>query len=102
MQVARALKIEPRNVTIKVTARYRREGSVIQNDAKSFCEGITTELQLDCDEPPQRIAQLIGMAEATCYTLAALRNPADVQLLSTVNGTAFDLKAVAAADRAGV
>jgi hypothetical protein len=36
------------------------------------------------------VAQLIKMAEATCFTLAALRNPAPVALEATVNGQPFD------------
>ena len=90
MQVARALHIEPKNVRIKVTARYHREGSVLAGTAQALCDSITTELSLDSDEPPERVAQLIKMAEATCFTLAALRNPAPVALEATVNGQPFD------------
>ena len=92
MQVARALRIEPKNVCIKITARYSREGSVIAGDARTSCDSIKTELLLDGDEPAERIAQLIKMAEATCFTLAALRNPAPVALEATVNGQPFDLE----------
>jgi hypothetical protein len=45
-----------------------------------------TALSRDSEEPPARIAQLITMAEATCFTMAALRNPAPVALEATVNG----------------
>ena len=90
MQVARALHIEPKNVRIKVTARYHREGSVLAGNAHTMCDSIKTELSLDSDEPPERVAQLIRMAEATCFTLAALRNPAPVALEATVNSQAFD------------
>ncbi len=83
--------MEPRNVAIKVTARYRREGSVIQGNANVRCEGVTTELALDCDDTTERIDQLIRMAEASCYTMAALRNPVDAQLISTVNGQPFEI-----------
>ena len=92
MQVAQTLKIQPRNVAIKVTARYRREGSIMQGTAHVECDKVTTELNLDCDESPARIAQLIEMAEASCYTMAALRQPVDAELLPTVNGEPFDLK----------
>jgi hypothetical protein len=51
---------------------------------------IHTELSLDSDEPPERIAQLITMAEATCFTMAALRNTAPVVLEATVNGRSFN------------
>ena len=56
--------MEPRNVAIKVTARYKRDGSVIQGDASVSCEGVTTELTLDCDDTTERIDQLIRMAES--------------------------------------
>lgn len=91
MQVARALHIEPKNVRIKVTARYARVGSVLAGDAHTMCDSITTELSLDSSEPPERVAQLIKMAEATCFTLAALRNPAPVELDAIVNGRPFNL-----------
>jgi hypothetical protein len=55
-----------------------------------MCDSIKTELSLDSDEPPERIAQLVKMAEATCFTLAALRNPAPVELATIVNSQAFD------------
>ena len=90
MQVARALHIEPKNVRIKVTARYTRTGSVLAGDAKTLCDSIHTALSLDSDEPPERLAQLITMAEATCFTMAALRNPAPVALEATVNGQPFN------------
>ncbi|MGH8070264.1 MAG: hypothetical protein ACRERE_34495 [Candidatus Entotheonellia bacterium] len=87
--MARALHIEPKNVRIKITAQYSREGSVIAGNAHTRCDSIKTELSLDSDEPPERVAQLIKMAEATCFTLAALRNQAPVALAATVNGQPF-------------
>lgn len=90
MQVARALHIEPHNVRITVTARFHRDGSILAGDAHTTCDSIKTELALDSDEPPERVAQLIKMAEATCFTIAALRHPAPVALEATVNGRPFN------------
>ena len=87
--------MEPKNVRIKVTAKYFRDGSVIAGDAKSVCDAITTELSLDSDEPPERVAQLIKMAEATCYTMAALRNAIPCELVSTVTSQPFDVEEAA-------
>ena len=84
------MHIEPKNVRITVTARYHRAGSILAGDAHTTCDSIKTELALDSDEPPERVAQLIKMAEATCFTIAALRNPAPVALEATVNGRPFD------------
>jgi hypothetical protein len=92
VQVARALQIEPKNVRITITARYSRDGSVIAGTARTLCDVIKTQLSLDSDEPPERLAQLIKMAEATCFTLTALRNPSPVALEARVNGQPFDLE----------
>jgi hypothetical protein len=81
--------MQPRNVNIRVTGKWAREGSVLQGDVRSLCEGITPEISLDCDDTPDRIAQLIKMAEATCYTMATLRNPVEAHLAATVNGESF-------------
>jgi hypothetical protein len=90
VQVARALNITPQNVRIKVTAKYHREGSVLAGTAKTQCDSIKTEVWLDSDESPERVSQLIKMAEATCFTLTALRHTAPVALEATVNGRSFD------------
>jgi len=82
--------IELKNVCIKVTVRYFCTGFVLAGDAKTLCDSIHTALSLDSDEPPERLAQLITMAEATCFTMAALRNPAPVALEATVNGRPFN------------
>jgi len=81
--------MEPQNVRIKVTAKYHRQGSVLAGNAETMCDAIKTELSLDSDEPSERIAQLIEMAEATCFTLTALRNSSPVELHATVNGQPF-------------
>jgi hypothetical protein len=64
--------------------------SVLAGNARTGCDAIKTELSLDSDEPPERMAQLIKRAEVTCFTLAALSNPAPVALEATVNGQPFD------------
>jgi hypothetical protein len=54
-----------------------------------MCDTVVTKLALDSDEPPERLAKLISMAEATCYTMAALRKAVPVELVSTVNDAPF-------------
>ena len=46
-----------------------------------------------------RVAQLIKMAEASCYTMAALRNAVPCDLVSTVNDRPFDIEEAAPATR---
>ena len=83
------MKMEPKNVHIRVEAQFSREGSVIAGTAKCHCDSNVTELQLDSDDPAAKVAQLIKMAEASCFTMAALRNIVPVELAATVNGARF-------------
>jgi hypothetical protein len=50
-------------------------------------------LKLDSDDPPDRVAQLIRMAEASCFTMAALRSIAPVELSASLNGQPFEVSA---------
>lgn len=92
MQVARGLKIEFRNANIKVHGLYSREGSILAGDIEAFADSLTTELSLDSDEPPERVTQLVKLAEASCFTIAALRKPTPVELQVTLNGERFALE----------
>lgn len=85
------MKIEASNIHIKVESKFFREGSVLAGTAKSYCDSIVTDLKLDSDEPPERVSQLIHMAEASCFTMAALRTIVPVELSASVNGQPFEL-----------
>ncbi len=85
------MKIELRDVRIRVTARFRREGSVIAGTARSWADLITTEVSLSSEAPDERIAQLMRMSEASCYTIGSLREPTRTELVVTANGRRLEL-----------
>ena len=91
MQCARALHVEPRNVLIRVHGLYSRQGAILAGDIQSTCDSIRTEVSLESDEPPEKVAQLLKLAEASCFTIAALRNPTPVELEVTLNGESLAL-----------
>ncbi len=93
MQVARGLHIEYRNAKIRVHGLYSREGSILAGDIESFADSLRTEVSLESDEPPDRVAHLVKMAEASCFTIAALRKPTPVEIELTVNGERLALDA---------
>jgi hypothetical protein len=80
------MKVDVRDVRVNVTARYYREGSVLAGTIKSGCESVHTEVHLESDEPPARVAELIRVAEASCFTMGALRNPTPCELTAVMNG----------------
>ena len=87
--MAHVLKVEASNVKIKVTSQFSREGSLIAGTVTTTCDSVTTELALESDEPEERVAHLIRMAEASCFTMAALRQSVPCELVATVNHEPF-------------
>lgn len=85
------MKISVRNVRVKVSAQYRRAGSVLAGTAASGCDGVQTDVTLDSDEPPERVAELIRMAEGSCFAMGTVRNPTPCTLTATVNGKLLDI-----------
>jgi len=81
------LKIPVRKARVHVGMRNKQEGSVLQGTLRASCLGIETRLELESDEPPERIATLVRTAENGCYTLQALSAPVPLTHSVTLNGT---------------
>ena len=77
------MKMSVNKARVHVSMRNRQEGSVVQGTVKTRCLGIETRLELESDEPPERVAALVRNAENGCFTMQALMNP--VPIASTVN-----------------
>jgi hypothetical protein len=80
------MKLPIRNVRVKVSAQYHRAGSILAGTATAGCDRIRTDVQLESDEPEDRIADLIRVAENSCYTIGALRDPVPTELGVELNG----------------
>jgi len=83
------MKLPIRNLRVRVGAEYHRAGSVLAGTATAGCDSIRTNVQLDSEEPEERIAELIRVAENSCYTIGALRNPVPCELAVELNGRAL-------------
>lgn len=83
------LKVSVRKARVHVTMRNKTEGSVLQGTVQASCLGFETRLELESDEPAERIEQLVRMAEAGCYTMQALLHPVQFTRSVTLNGRAL-------------
>ena len=81
------LKVQIDKVRMKVTVRYRVEGSVLANSVKGQCLGIESELYLESKEDPATIARVIYNAQNGCFVHQALTNPVPVQGNVMLNGS---------------
>ncbi len=81
------LKIPVRTARVHVGMRNKLEGSVLQGTARASCLGIETRLDLESDEPAERIAALVRQAENGCYTMQALLAPVQFTRSASLNGS---------------
>jgi OsmC-like protein len=83
------MKVKIDKARMHVTAHVRQEGSVLQQTIRGSWPGIETKLELESNEPPERLAGVIRNAENGCFVLQALLNPVPVERTVIVNGADF-------------
>ena len=81
------LKVQIEKVRMKVTIRYRVEGSVLANSVKGQCLGVESELHIECREDSAKIARVVYNAENGCFVHQAMKNPVPIQGAVIVNGS---------------
>ena len=80
------LKIKVQKARVHVAMRNKQEGSVLQGTVHAGCLGFETRLELESDEPPERVAHLVRVAENGCYTMQAVMADTQVTSSVTLNG----------------
>ncbi len=93
------MKVNIRQARVHVVGHFRAEGSVLGQTIQGFCDGFETRLEVESDEPPERVAGVIRNAENGCYIMQTIRHPVPVKTEVMVNGAAFDLEAYPAPRR---
>src|SRR5215470_233183 len=88
-QVARyghMLKMKIDHMRMHVTARYKVEGSVLNDTVQGEMVGVETRLELDSPEPPEKIARLVRNAERGCFVMQGLLKPVPIAGTTVLNG----------------
>ena len=85
------MKIEVKKARCHVSMRNKTEGSVLQNSVQATCLGFESRLELESDEPPERIRELLRNAEHGCFTMQALTAPVAFERTATLNGQPLEL-----------
>jgi len=80
------LKVPAQGMRMRVTARYRVTGSVLDDSVAAEMLGAETVLELDSPAPPAEVARLVRTAERGCFVVQALRQPVPVQTRALLNG----------------
>lgn len=88
-QVARyghMLKVSVTKMTMRVTARFRVAGAVLNDTVEGEMIGADTTLELESPDPPERVAKVIHNAERGCFVRQALVKPVAVTGKTLLNG----------------
>jgi hypothetical protein len=71
--------------------RFFTKGSIRDGTVENGCLGLETHVDVDSDEPPERIRKLIQMGERMCYTMQSLMNPIPVRTYAKLKGKDLQL-----------
>jgi len=85
-RLGEARKIEFKKAKISQIARYFREGSALAGTMAGGPDSLETQIDIESDEPPERVRELVKLAEQTCYALQTLIGTMPVQSTATLNG----------------
>jgi hypothetical protein len=80
------LKMKVDKARMHVTARYRVEGSVLNDSVRAEMVGVETRLLLDSPEPPDKVARLVRNAENGCFVMQGLMKPVPITSTTVLNG----------------
>jgi organic hydroperoxide reductase OsmC/OhrA len=79
-------KLNVKSIRLKQITRFFMKGSALQGTLRGGALGLETHIEVESNEPPDKIRHLIKMGEQTCFTLQSLTNPVPVKASATLNG----------------
>jgi hypothetical protein len=84
-------KLDVKSIRLKQVTRFFMKGSALQGTLKGGPLGLETQIEIESNEPPEKIRHLVKMGEQTCFTLQSLINPVPVSTSVTLNGEPLPL-----------
>jgi hypothetical protein len=84
------MKTHIKKARVFVTGKYKTEGSVLRETVKAAGLGFSTRLELESDEPAEKIAAVVRNAENGCYVMQCLLNPVPIERTVKLNGAEFN------------
>lgn len=79
-------KIRYEKASLRQTSRFYRDGSALAGTIAGGPVGLETAIDVQSDEPSERVRRLTDMAEASCFALQSLIQNVEVSSSFTLNG----------------
>ena len=84
------LKVTVTRMRMRVTARYRVAGSVLNDTVQGEMVGADTVLELDSPDAADRVARVVRNAERGCFVMQALLRPVPIASATLLNGSRLE------------
>ncbi len=81
------LKVRVDTMRMRVVARYRVDGSVLNDMVEAQMVGAETVLELESPDSAERVRKVVRNAERGCFVMQALLKPVPVTGTTRLNGT---------------
>jgi hypothetical protein len=82
-------KLSYRKASVSQTTRFIRGGSVLAGDIYGEPGGIDTNIEVDSDEPANKVANVVRMAEQSCFAIQSMMKNTAVSASATLKGEAL-------------
>jgi uncharacterized OsmC-like protein len=82
-------KLSYRKASVSQTARFIRGGSVLAGDIYGEPGGIDTNIDVDSDESADKVANVVRMAEQSCFAIQSMMKNTTVTASATLKGAAL-------------
>jgi hypothetical protein len=79
------LKVHVTAMRMRVRARYRVTGSVLDDSVMGAMLGAETTLEIDSPSDPAQVARVVRNAERGCFVMQALLNPVPITAATVLN-----------------
>jgi len=84
-------KLNVKSIRIKQVTRFFMKGSALAGTLRGGALGLESVIEVESEEPEEKIRHLIKMGEQTCFTLQSLVNPVPVTTTVQLNGRPLNL-----------
>ena len=85
------MKLELKQVHVDQVTRFFRKGS-IGGTIQSGSLGIEVRVDVESDEPRDKIARLVRVTQESCFTHGAIANPVPVETDVRLNGQPLEVR----------
>jgi hypothetical protein len=80
------------HLRLEQTTRFFMKGSARDGSLHGGARGLETHVEIESDEPAERIEELVRMAEQTCFTLGAWTEAVPASTSVTLNGRPLEIE----------